>query len=198
MSDMHGTAPTVVGNADNVSSEHLFAVSFGGSNCGDDAAKREEFKKDYLANRIERLVDLRAFDGSPFTLHPSPSTSPFTLTLQPSTFNLTLHPPPSPSPPPSPLTLHPHPSTLFATATTSASSTFDEDELEKAYYPCLEVVPVGHVPIFKPNTTSATARTSGTGGGFEQLRASARASVPARTAIDDAMNAVSRCRVLRP
>jgi hypothetical protein len=80
----------------------------------------------------------------------------------------------------------------FATATTSASSTFDEDQLERDY-PCLEVVPVGHVPIFKPKPTmSTTTRTDG-GGAFQHLRASARASVPAQTAIEDAMNAVSRC-----
>jgi hypothetical protein len=62
MSDMHGTVPTVVGNADNVSSEHLFAVSFG-ANCDFRKEKEEALTKDYVAGRIERLVDLRAFGG---------------------------------------------------------------------------------------------------------------------------------------
>jgi hypothetical protein len=160
MSDMHGTVPTVVGNADNVSTEHLFAVSFAESTSGKSTScfdRREDFTKDYVAGRLERLVDLRAFEEGGG-------------------------------------------GTLFATATTSASSTFDEDQLERAYEPCLEVVPVGHVPIFKPKptTTSTTKRADGGGGGgggggFQQLRESARASVSAQTAIEDAMNAVSRC-----
>jgi hypothetical protein len=134
MTVTHGEAPTVVGNADNTATEHLFAVSH------DSSCSLDELAKDFKEGRIERLLEFNDFDSE----------------------------------------------TAFVLAATSAINTFDDDKVE-ADYPCVELVPVAHVPMTKK--PKSLKRSSDV---FEQLRENALASAVAQAAIAKAMDAVDQ------